>query len=409
MINAITLLGSSSGRNAGDAALLSGIMSSIDSAVGSRLLYEIPTSRPSFILHNYPGCRVKPISMQPWHMSLRMLGLPTYNSIKRTDLTLVFDAILFDRALFNPLFNFLSSLYVLIPAAKRQGKKMGCFNVSAGPVSSKWGKKMLRCVCQAMDFITVRDLNSLRLLKEVGVDNPNIIVTADAALNVLPANEEQMRRLLAESGLDSKREILGINVSAYIDSWASTGRSPMGKQKFISVYSKALNRAAQQIGANLLFVCTQHHDIPLTKELMQAVETTLPKALITNRECNHHELKGLLGQVSLLFAMRLHAVILACSSFTPTIALPHQPKVVHFLDTLGLAEWALSFADFSEEALVTHILKGWEQRASIQETLRCTIPREQQKAASAAQLVAALHKGESLSQALKRLSTQEPQ
>lgn len=135
MIDAVTLLGSSSGRNAGDAALLSGIMDSIDEACGRRLLYEIPSPNPDFIRGSYAN-RVRPISMQPWNGSVGMLGVPTYRSIRRTDLTLVFDAILFDRWLYNPLFNYLLPLHVLLPRAHRRGKRLGFFNVGLGPVNT---------------------------------------------------------------------------------------------------------------------------------------------------------------------------------------------------------------------------------------------------------------------------------
>jgi len=99
-IHSVTLLGSSSGRNAGDAAIMSGVMDSVDAAVGSRLLYEIPTIKPEFVRNNYQN-DVRPVSMLPWNFSVKMLGLPTYRSVMRTDLSLVFDAVLFDRSLYN--------------------------------------------------------------------------------------------------------------------------------------------------------------------------------------------------------------------------------------------------------------------------------------------------------------------
>ena len=76
MLNSITLLGSSSGRNAGDAALMAGIMDSIDEACESRILYEIPTIKPSFIHDQYKN-RTRPVATLPWNLSLKMLGLPT--------------------------------------------------------------------------------------------------------------------------------------------------------------------------------------------------------------------------------------------------------------------------------------------------------------------------------------------
>ena len=77
MINSITLLGSSSGRNAGDAALIAGIIDSVDAACGKQITWEIPTIKPSYIRDNYRGI-TKPISMLPWAGSVKMFGIPTY-------------------------------------------------------------------------------------------------------------------------------------------------------------------------------------------------------------------------------------------------------------------------------------------------------------------------------------------
>ncbi|MBN8550415.1 MAG: polysaccharide pyruvyl transferase family protein, partial [Deltaproteobacteria bacterium] len=192
MINSLTLLGSSSGRNAGDAALIAGIMDSVDESCGRKLVYEIPTIKPSFIRNNYHN-QTQPIGMLPWNLSVKMLGVPTYRSIMRTDLSLVFDAILFDRSLYNPLFNFLSTLALLLPRAKRAGKRMGFFNVSAGPVTTPAGREMLRRVASLMDFVTVRDQNSYDLLRNIGVVDQPILITADAALTMRPASEERVQ------------------------------------------------------------------------------------------------------------------------------------------------------------------------------------------------------------------------
>ena len=98
MIDSVTLLGSASGQNAGDAALLGAIMDACDEACDSKLLYEIPTTNPNFIYQSYRNL-VRAVSVMPWNLSLRLAGLPTHLSLGRTDLGLVFDATLFDRAL----------------------------------------------------------------------------------------------------------------------------------------------------------------------------------------------------------------------------------------------------------------------------------------------------------------------
>lgn len=403
MIDSITLLGSSSGRNAGDAALIAGIMDSVDEACGRRLLYEIPTIKPSFIRSSYHN-RTVPIGMLPWNLSVKMLGIPTFRSILRTDLTLVFDAILFDRALYNPLFNFLSTLALLLPYAKRAKKKMGFFNVSAGPVNTPAGRKMLRRVSELMDFITVRDQNSYNLLREIGVVDQPILITADAALTMRSASEARVDEILRTLGFTPGQEILGINVSAYLDTWAGSSRESLGKEKFLDSYSAALNRVLKQIGVPVLFVSTQHHDVPLTQALADRVTVPVHKAHLTNIEYSPYDIRGVLSKISLLFGMRLHATILASAGLTPVLALPHQPKVSHYFKTIGLDEYVLTFDNYSEESLVQILLKGWSERPRMRMLLEKNIPISRGKALQAAELVAALASGRDTDAAVREIS-----
>ena len=45
----ITLLGSNSGRNAGDAAILAAIMGAITEQLGPDVEFEVPTTNPKFV------------------------------------------------------------------------------------------------------------------------------------------------------------------------------------------------------------------------------------------------------------------------------------------------------------------------------------------------------------------------
>ena len=204
MINTVTLLGSSSGRNAGDAALIAGIMDAVDSACEKPLIYEIPTIKPAFIRNNYRN-RTQPISMMPWDLSVKMFGVPTYKSLMRSDLSLIFDAILFDRSLYNPLFNYMSSLYLMLPKAKKAGKMMGMYNVGTGPVDTQHGQRMLREISEMMDFISVRDESSMKLLKDIGVTNPRMFLAADAALTVAPSDEIRIASIMKALGFANEK------------------------------------------------------------------------------------------------------------------------------------------------------------------------------------------------------------
>jgi polysaccharide pyruvyl transferase WcaK-like protein len=378
-------------------------MDAVDAECGEALLYEIPTIRPSYVREHYRN-RTRAVGILPWNLSLKMFGLPTYRSVMRTDLTLLFDAILFDRSLYNPLFNFMSTLYLLLPRAKRRGKKVGCFNVGTGPVDTEHGRKMLRTLSELMDFITVRDQDSLDLLREIGVRNPKILLCADAALTVRAADDRRASAILRQVGLDPDAEILGININAYIDTWARPRRKPMGKEKFLGVYAEALQRLAPEIDAPILFVVTQHHDVEITRQLIARLDWPHPVAMLSNVEFNHYDVKGALRKVSLLVGMRLHSIILASSERTPSLGLAYQPKVEYYLNSLGLADCCLSFQDFDVDALAEHVARGWRRKAELRSHLETAIPQLIRRANRAAELVAALHRGEDLDAVFSRLA-----
>lgn len=394
-LNSITVLGSSSGRNAGDAALISGIMDSIDTACGTPLLYEIPTIRPGYITNNYKN-RTRPVGMMPWQCSVKMLGLPTMASMLRTDLSLIFDAVLFDRSLFNPLFNFMSSIYLMAKLAKKRGKRLCCYNVGLGPVTTPTGRSMLRDLLEMMDFISVREESSYELLKELGVKNQNVLVGADAALTVTGSDPSRVKEIFDSVGLPFGQEIIGFNVNTYINTWAGAGQKTFSREEFIEIYAAAVNQVLAKLKVPAAFVATQHSDLALTHEIKDRVKSSNKVAVIDNVRFNHYEIKGALRHLSLLFGMRLHSQILASSELTPIIGLAFQSKVVHYYRALGLKDNCLSFDNFTENGLAEHILTGWHNRLRIKEVLSRRVPELQARALIAPQVIAAMHRGQDI-------------
>ena len=402
MIDSITVLGSSSGRNAGDAALLSGLMDTVDQACGEKLLYEIPTIKPAFIRDNYAN-RTKPIGMLPWNLSIKMLGLPTYRSVLRTDLSLIFDAILFDRSLYNPLFNFMSTLSLLLSRARNRGKQMACFNVGAGPVDTVAGQRMLRDIGNRMDFITLRDQESLNIMRTVGVTNPRMYLAADSALIVKSSDDIKVDVIMQRLGLEKEIALLGVNVNQYLDSWASPGRTPMSKEKFISIYAAAIDQVASEVDAAVVLVATQHHDVGLSKAVLDRLSKVRNKALLSNAHYSHYDLKGVMRRLDLLFAMRLHSAILCASEETPVLGIAYQPKVAFFFNSLGLSEYCMTFDDFSVDSVTAHLRRGWEQRETIRSHLKAVLPGLKARTYKAAELVAAMRLGEEMDAAFTRI------
>jgi len=402
MIERVCILGSSSGRNAGDAALVAGIMDSVDAACGRRVKYDIPTIKPDFVRKTYPN-DVRPVSMLPWSLSLKMFGLPTFLSVIRSDLSIIFDAVLFDRNLYNPLFNHMISIRWLLRAAKRRGKHIGCYNVGIGPINTAAGAKVLKDICDLTDFITVRDDESLAVLKKIGVDTSHTIVTADAALSVQCPSRERSQQILSELGMPIAKDILAINVNAYLATWSESSRKSMSAEEFAQIYGDALTKVLDQIQVPLLFVGTQYHDVDISNLVASKVKTNQPIALLSNREYSPYEIKGVLSQVSLLCGMRLHSVILASGGLTPVIGINYQSKVRHYLKRLGLEGYCLNFDDFNVDNLTAFILQGWQNRSAIRSQLTGKIPELIRESFKAAKIISGISDGLDINEVLGKL------
>lgn len=390
MIEKVCLLGSSAGRNAGDAALLSGIMEAIDTRLNRKLLYLIPSLYPDFVNRTYRQNNVKAVNVMPWTGSLKLMGYPTYRAVTQADLSLVFDAVLFDRALFNPMFNFLSSLAYLLPAAKKAGRKVGLYNCGVGPITTSLGERMLKKVCDSCDFITVREEGSAEVLSRIGVPDHRFIVTADAALNAPGQSDWEINGIFRQIGLDPNKEILAININKYLNSWSDQKNAKLSVSEFLDLMAESINRFGSLVDVPVLLVSTYHGDISLTQELASRLKLSQKVVVVDNKEFDHYQIKGLLAKVSMLFAMRLHAMILASSSCTPIAGLAYQPKVKHYFEQLGIGLSCTDFENFTADRLYHFLLMNWQRRQDTRVILEREIPRLQNKARIAADCVADL-------------------
>jgi len=377
-------------------------MDCIDTACDRRVLFEIPSYRPPYIWHNYEN-KARPISMLPWHGTVGMLGVPTYSSIRRSKLTIIYDAMLFDRNLFNPLTNYMSSAWLYLKHLKKAGNIVGFYNVGAGPVTTDWGKRMLAELAEVADFITVREIDSYNLLKDMGIDESKMIVTADNAIPVKPCSTSKLKEIFTDLKMDLGSEILAVNINSYLNSWAGLDQKTLSSEEFITIYAEALNEFLAETKVPVLFVATQHSDVPVTERLMAKTIAPAGKALFSNINYNHHDVKGVLGAVSLLFGMRLHANILATSAMTPAVALVFQKKVESYFNLLGLPKNIISFSDFSKNALLEKLKYGWDNRKEIKTQLEKVIPILSKETAKSAKIVAAIDRGEDYLQTLRDL------
>ncbi len=81
----VCVIGNFSGRNAGDAAILGGVLHDLDERYND-LQYIIPTINAGFVKRSYSEYNIRPVGMMPWNLSVKIAGLPIILSVLQSDL-----------------------------------------------------------------------------------------------------------------------------------------------------------------------------------------------------------------------------------------------------------------------------------------------------------------------------------
>lgn len=381
----ICILGNYSGRNAGDTAILAGVLREISSRY-TNMEYVVPTLNPQFIRKTFGKYPITPVSLLPWHGCIKFLGLPAWKAMRSSDLILITDAILFDRGLFNPLHNYLSTLALWIPKARRHYIPVVLYNVSLGPVSTPAGRWCLNQVLRNSALLILRDDESRRILDLIAPLSIPVLKGADSALSAPACSPHDLRDILHDKGLMAKvRPRVGINVNAYADAFVRNGPSRCSQEKLLSILSRTAEWIYQELKSDVWLFGTQYMDLGILQNLQKTIRVPGKVPLFTNREHSYAQLMALFSEIELLIGMRTHSVILASSVGTPVIGIINYPKTHGYLQRIGQGKQAIPIQDLELERIQDLVRASWEQREFLRRTIRQAVEGQRQLAWRAAE------------------------
>jgi polysaccharide pyruvyl transferase WcaK-like protein len=382
----ICVLGNFSGRNAGDIAILGCLMQDV-SAQYAHVQFVVPTISPGFLNKSFPQYDLEAVSLQPWALSLKIFGLPIFRAVLSSDIVLVTDNILFDMKLLNPVFNYLSTLSLVLPMAAGRGIPIVLYNMSLGPVTSRLGKWCFERVIRNSSQIILRDTQSLDLIDKLGIPHVPVTIGADCALNATPVSKERLQEIIQTEALFlNSVGTIGFNINAYLDAYIRRGQG-FSTQLFTDIVAKVVDRLIEETGLDVLFVITQVMDQRITDKALDAIQHPEHVKVISNKTYSYEELTAVLSQVEVLVGMRTHALILASSVGTPVVGIVSYPKTAGYLNTIEQGSWTIKFADLNVDALFDLVYDAYTQRQQIRSSLLPAVKREKHKASASAMLL----------------------
>ena len=381
----ITVLGNFSGRNAGDAAILGCLLKDITDLY-SDVKFYIPTINTKFVSEAFGQYNVKPVSLLPWNFSVKILGVPVFTTTLSSDLILVTDAILFDRKLYNPLFNYLWTLSKLLPMARKKGIPVVLYNSSLGPVTRPAGRKSLQNVVNSADMIILRDAESVELLKKENISHPPLKEGADCALNAKAVNGVRFQEICTDEDLfQSDRPVIGFNVNSYVDAFVRKNGKNFGRENLVDLYAQTVDRTIENLHVDIVFVETQHMDMGIANEVLAKIKNTEHVRLVSNKKYSYEDICSILQRFELFVGMRTHSLILSSAMGTPPLGILTYPKNRGYMRTIGLENNLIEFKDLSVDAYSTLIATAFKNRISIKKKMLPNVEREKIKARSAAE------------------------
>jgi len=384
----ITLIGSFSGRNAGDAAILGNLLDDF-AEVRSDIEFLVPTIKPGFVKKQFGHHNVRAMGMMPWHGSVKAFGLANYFGMTRTDMVLITDNALFDRKLYNPLINTLWSVALFAPICRKKNIPIVFYNASVGPIETEVGKTALQKVMDATKLITLRDPATKQLFERLNMRTPEVHLQADCAINTVPTGGRRLDDIIRKENLFTNATgTISFNVNSYIDNWSDTGK--LTREEFCRIIAASIDQVIEELGVDVLLTVTQVMDLKITRECLDYVKEKSRVRIITNEEYSYHDIVGILSKVDSHIGLRTHSLIFCASVNTPMVSINSYPKNAGFMRSISQDDWMIEFDGLSREGIAGMMIKSWREKEQRKQSMTPITDLEKKKARESVQMVLGL-------------------
>ncbi|AEB46607.1 MULTISPECIES: polysaccharide pyruvyl transferase family protein [Micromonospora] len=338
----IGVLGSYGGRNLGDEAILTGLLTDLR--------------------QQEPNARIIVFSRNPEHTAVAHPDVEAvpWEGVSRTDSALVLSQL--DLLILGGggiLYDKEARRYLrVVRVAQERGLPVLTYAVGVGPLSEMVDTGMVRETLAGATQVTVRDQESRMVLEEAGLLNP-ITVTADPAFLLEP--EEFPAELLREEGVPAGKRLVGMSVR-------EPGRA--AERLDVDGYHRLLAQIGDflvhRIDAHVLFVPMERDDIRHSHGVLSHM-IAAERGRILHGTYSPQQVLGLMRHFDLAVGMRLHFLIFAAMMGTPFLPLPYAGKVFDLAQRLGVP--ALRGVEREVEGpLLAEVDQLWDERDQRAET-----------------------------------------
>jgi len=213
--------------------------------------------------------------------------------------------------------------FAIIFLAQMCGMKTMLYANGVGPIQKKHSRYLAKRILNRVNLITLRDDKSDEELRSLGVNKPEIIITADPAFTIEAHASLSGRYLTNIAGVPKDTKLCIVSIREWKHS----------APNFCDELAKLLDDMIEHHGLYPLFVPLQYPaDLEISR---QVIEKMHHNAYVINRELSVPEMFSVLCEAQIIIGMRLHSLIYATTLEIPAMALVYDPKVSAFMESLN--------------------------------------------------------------------------
>lgn len=269
-----------------------------------------------------------------------------------------------------------------IELAQRMGKKTVFLAHSIGPFKQKNEANNWKRIAEQADLVTVRESYSKDyLVKELGLDNNKILLTADTAFLLDPPNEMTIDKLAGFYNIDFSKPSIALSISQGIKQFAG-----LNSNAHFNTWKEIIRIALNELKVQIIIIPHVQeryafNDDRIVAHLLAKEFDYNPNIKLISGDHSASEYKGLISKANLVIAERMHAAIAGLSTCTPTSVLGYSIKARGIMNDIFSneaeeKEWIIPVNELLGKPNISSWLRGlWDNRDLMTEMLQNEIPR----------------------------------
>ena len=235
-----------------------------------------------------------------------------------------------------------------IRSAHALGCRVQMYGCGIGPVTREKHRRMAaRTLNSCVDIITLREPDSQAELQAMGVTSPQILLTADPALTLRAATEDETDSVLLCAGIPPHGKYLCFALRRW-----------PGFEEAAPALRAAAAYAYETYGLTPVFLSVEKRLDPGAGRIA-ADGLSVPHYFLDDAG-KAGTIIGALSRMEAVVSMRLHALIFAAGQGIPLVGIVYDPKVSSFLRYIGQEQFA-DLSALTEDKLCRMIDRAVEQ------------------------------------------------